>query len=119
MSKVNKQNVELQVPSDVKKKDDYLFFIGMVKNGLWRNSKYMGELCSVDEVTISKWKRTEMAISARKEACKDLLRDMKRRGAVDLKLKEGGVEIEQETEKHEIRVIIEDYGSKNNTPESK
>lgn len=105
-----------QVPSDVKKKDDYLFFIDMVKDGLWRNSKYMAEICSVDDNTIAKWKKTEMAIAARKEACKDLLRDMKRRGAVDLKLKEGGVEIEQEAEKHEIRVIIEDYGSKNNTP---
>lgn len=103
-----------RVPKNILKKDDYLFFLGMVEDGLWQNSKYMSELCSVDEDTIRSWKLTEPAIQARKEASKDLLKDMKRRGTVDLKLKEAGVELKEEVEKHEVTVIIKDYGTNNN-----
>lgn len=107
---------QVEVPDGIQKVDDYLFFISLVRDGLWQNNTYMAELCGVDRTTIIDWKKTEPAVHARRGASRDLLKDLKRRGEVKMKLKEAGMELEDELEKQEITVVIRDYGTRNNSP---
>lgn len=97
------------VPDQVLKKQEFLFFIDNVKDGLWKNNTYLAELCDVDRDTIAEWKKTPQAIAARREANKDLRRAFKGRGDMDKRMKEAGFEIEPEESNLNIKVIVEDY----------
>lgn len=77
----------------VYKVDDFNFFIECVEDGLWQNSSYLGELCSVNRETIGVWKKTKIAKEARKKASKALRRDFRGRGDIDKRLSEAGFDV--------------------------
>lgn len=111
MSKSSESANIPQVPDWVIKKQDYLFFIDCVRDGLWNNNSYLAELCSVDRDTIASWKKTEQVIQARKEASKEIRKAIRNRGDVKDRMKEAGMVIEPEKLEVGLKVIIEDYTS--------
>ena len=92
-------------PSRVYKEQEFADFIDFIKQGLWRNNKLLAEICSVDEDTISAWKKKPEAIAARKLSLADTLRTFKNRGDVEKRLKEQGMEFDPD--KVEAKVTIE------------
>lgn len=89
----------------VYKETEFADFIDFIKQGLWRNGKLLSELCSVDEDTITAWKKQPAAIAARKLSMTDTLKTFKNRGDVEKRLKEQGMEFDPD--KVEAKVIIE------------
>ncbi len=89
----------------VYKEIEFADFIDFIKQGLWRNGKLLSELCSVDEDTITAWKKQPEAIAARKLSMSDTLKTFKNRGDVEKRLKEQGMEFDPD--KQEVKVKIE------------
>lgn len=89
----------------VYKEVEFADFIDFIKQGLWRNGKLLSELCSVDEDTITAWKKQPEAIAARKLSMSDTLKTFKNRGDVEKRLKEQGMEFDPD--KQEVKVKIE------------
>lgn len=81
----------------VYKELEYADFIDFIKQGLWRNNKLLAEICSVNEDTINEWKKRPDAIAARKLSLKDTLKTFKNRGDVEKRLKEQGMEFDNQT----------------------
>lgn len=81
----------------VYKEIEFADFIDFIKQGLWRNGKLLSELCSVDEDTITAWKKQPEAIAARKLSLKDTLKTFKVRGDVEKRLKEQGMDFDNQT----------------------
>lgn len=104
---------KIAIPPQVLKKEDYLFFVECVLDGMWSNNTYLAELCGVDRNTIADWKKTDPVMKARKEASRDLIKKFKKDGDLEKRLREAGMEVEPETQRSEVRVIIEDYGTEN------
>lgn len=105
----NKDSSLPAVPDHVLKKQEFLFFIENVKDGLWKNNTYLAELCDVDRDTIAEWKKTPQAILARRKANKELRRAFKGRGDIDKRMKEAGFEIEPQEANMNVRVTVEDF----------
>jgi len=110
---MNKSALSAKEPQ-VKKIDDYQFFIECVEDGFWQNSTYLAELCSVDRDTISAWKKTKDAKEARKKASKELRRAFKGRGDMDKRLFEAGFDVTPT--KVEITHVIPILGGLSNVP---
>lgn len=81
----------------VLKEFEYSVFLDFVKQGLWKNNKLLSELCSVSDDTIIEWKKRKEAIEARRIALADTLKAFKNRGDVEKRLKEQGMEFDNQT----------------------
>lgn len=81
----------------VYKELEYADFIDFIKQGLWRNNKLLAEICSVNEDTINEWKKRPDAIAARKLSLKDTLKTFKIKGDVEKRLKEQGMNFDDQT----------------------
>ena len=98
----------------VKKVDDFKFFIECVEDGFWQNSTYLAQLCSVDRDTISAWKKTKKAKEARKKASKELRRAFKGRGDIEKRLSEAGFDVKPT--KVQITHVMPILGGVSNVP---
>lgn len=90
----------------VYKEIEFADFIDFIKQGLWRNGKLLSELCSVDEDTITAWKKQPEAIAARKLSMTDTLKTFKNRGDVEKRLKEQGMEFDPDKVEAKVEIIV-------------
>lgn len=90
----------------VYKEVEFADFIDFIKQGLWRNGKLLSELCSVDEDTITAWKKQPEAIAARKLSLGDTLKTFKNRGDVEKRLKEQGMEFDPDKVEAKVEIIV-------------
>lgn len=81
----------------VYKEVEYADFIDFIKQGLWKNNKLLAEICTVNEDTINEWKKRPDAIAARRLSLKDTLRSFKVKGDVEKRLKEQGMEFDNQS----------------------
>lgn len=99
------------VPSivpQVQKKIEFDRFMSLVRKGLWKNTGYIAELCTVDRGTIAEWKKRPEVIEAHFAVSESELQKWQRVGKVEDRLKEQGMEFEPEKTETKITFEVND-----------
>lgn len=84
------------ITPQVYKEDEYSVFCGLVADGLWKNNKFLAEICGVDDETIGEWKKRDEVKSLRRKAVGETLKKWKRVADPEKQLKEQGMVIDPE-----------------------
>lgn len=92
MSKKNSQKLE-QDPQ-VYKEEEYAVFLGLIADGLWKNNRFLAEVCGVNEETIADWKKRQEVQVFRRKAIGETLKKWKRTADAEKLLKEQGMDFD-------------------------
>lgn len=98
------QNTEPE--RQVYKEAEYAVFIAFVAEGLWKNNRFLAEICGVNEETIAEWKKRSEVVALRQKSVQEDLKRWKRTADAEKRLKEQGMDFDAEKLDVSMKIIV-------------